>query len=520
MKLKIIFSLLLLIQLGYAVEENQLWEGNNIRTWIGNDGTLVSHAATGNAGLEWPKDSGTTAVFAGGLWLAAGMVDGEPDIRTAMFQYSSEFSPGTFGSDPETVENKIYTIHSGDNVSNPDWLNWPVSQGAPWIDEDGNQEWDPYVDTPQIKGDQFSWYVMNDGVEETHGNLYYTSPLGVEVITAIYGLDLDGSPANTVFYEWNISNVGNHALDSVFVGAWLDPDIGQSNDDYAGTDLDLEMSYAYNATSNDGVYGLTPPAVGVMFIRTPLVPAPGETGYNVHGEVEDHSNLPMKASLIWYCGGSLCGPNTAGEAFNQMNGLDNEGDSLLDLDNNPTTFMFPGDPAAGEGWTEARAGRSPGDRYFLMTAGPFTLAPGQSQDFVCALMLAQGTDNLDAVTELKATASEIRLLWPQLFETTSINDNMDQAPDGFVLHPAYPNPFNPNTTIAYALPERTDVEFEIFDVRGRLVKSWSLENQTGGEHTLLWDGTNTDGELVSTGVYLGVIMAEDYQSTIKMVLLR
>ena len=65
-----------------------------------------------------------------------------------------------------------------------------------------------------------------------------------------------------------------------------------------------------------------------------------------------------------------------------------------------------------------------------------------------------------------------------------------------------------------------DVEFEIFDIRGRLVKSWSLENQTRGEHKLFWDGTNSDGVLVSTGVYLGVIKTREYQSTIKMVLLR
>ncbi len=520
MKSKIFLSLLFLFQLGHAVEEHRLWDGNNIRTWIGNNATIVSHGATGSAGLEWPKDSGSAAVFSGGLWLGAGLIDGEADIRTAMYQYSSEFSPGVCGSDPEVAENKIYTINSGDNASNPDWLNWPVTQGAPWIDEDGNHEWDPNLDTPLSKGDQFSWYVINDGSEENHGHLYGTSPLGVEVRTSIYGVDGEGRPGNAVFYEWNIRNAGEHNLDSVFVGVWLDPDIGSAIDDYAGSDSELEMSYAYNGDSIDVEYGSLPPAVGVMFIRTPLVPAPGETGYNVHGAVENHRNLPMKASLIWYCGGSLCGPNTAGEAFNQMNGLDNEGDSLLDLDNNPTSFMLTGDPVTGEGWTEVNAERPPGDRYFLMSAGPFSLAPGESQDFVCALMLAQGTNNLDAITELRATASEIRILWPQLFETTSINRNLDQTPDGFVLRPAYPNPFNPNTTMAYTLPEIMDVEFEIFDIRGRIVKSWSFANQTRGEHNLVWDGTNAGGELVATGVYLGVIKTQDHQSTIKMVLLR
>ena len=105
-------------------------------------------------------------------------------------------------------------------------------------------------------------------------------------------------------------------------------------------------------------------------------------------------------------------------------------------------------------------------------------------------------------------------------ETTSIREELDQIPVDFVLHPAYPNPFNPSTRIAYTLPAVMHVEFQIFDVTGRLVKSWSLENQTRGEHKLFWDGTATNGNLVSTGVYIGYIKAQGYQSTIKMVLLR
>lgn len=497
-----------------------LWDGNNIQTWIGNNATLVSHAPMGSAGLEWPKDSGTTAVFSGGLWLGAGLIDGEAETRTAMYEYSSEWGPGTLGSDPEADENRIYTIRTGDNAATPDWANWPVSQGAPWIDEDEDGNWNPNVDTPLSKGGQYSWYIINDGSEELHGHLYSTSPLGVEVRTAIYGLDVDGMLANTLFYEWNIKNAGEHQLDSVFAGVWMDPDIGYSSDDYAGTDPELEMTYTYNADSIDADYGSTPPAVGVMFIRTPLVSAPGETGYNAHGAVADHSNIPMNASLIWRCSGSLCAPNSAGEAFNQMNGLDNEGDSLLDLNDNPTTLMFSGDPVTGEGWTEASAEEPPGDRYFLMSAGPFSLAPGESQDFICALMLAQGSTHLNAISELRSTAAYIKPLWPQLFETTSINPDLDPVPRHFVLHPAFPNPFNPEVSLRYSLTESSGVNLSIFNLRGERVWEKSISNQPPGSYSKIWAGLDQTGKPVGSGVYIVCLESDGVQLTQKITLIR
>ena len=70
-------------------------------------------------------------------------------------------------------------------------------------------------------------------------------------------------------------------------------------------------------------------------------------------------------------------------------------------------------------------------------------------------------------------------------------------PQAFTLHPAYPNPFNPQTVISYTLPRAGKVKTEIFDVLGRRVKTLVDDVQQAGRHTLTWTP-----EHLPSGVYL------------------
>ena len=69
-------------------------------------------------------------------------------------------------------------------------------------------------------------------------------------------------------------------------------------------------------------------------------------------------------------------------------------------------------------------------------------------------------------------------------------------PDQIILHPNYPNPFNPSTTINYALKERVDVRLEVYDVLGRLVQTLVNEQQDAGWHKVRFDGSS-----LSSGMY-------------------
>ena len=93
-------------------------------------------------------------------------------------------------------------------------------------------------------------------------------------------------------------------------------------------------------------------------------------------------------------------------------------------------------------------------------------------------------------------------------------------PTEFALHQNYSNPFNPVTTLRYDLPENSFVNINIYDMLGRKVRSLIEQNQEAGYKSVMWDGTNEYGKLVSAGVYLYRIQAGEYVQTKKMVLLK
>lgn len=80
-------------------------------------------------------------------------------------------------------------------------------------------------------------------------------------------------------------------------------------------------------------------------------------------------------------------------------------------------------------------------------------------------------------------------------------------PTEYQLLGNYPNPFNPSTTISYALPFESEVVVNIFDLTGSIIKSFNLNNQTAGYKTLNWDGKNNSGTAVSSGIYIYSIKA-------------
>lgn len=79
--------------------------------------------------------------------------------------------------------------------------------------------------------------------------------------------------------------------------------------------------------------------------------------------------------------------------------------------------------------------------------------------------------------------------------------NEIEMPDKYELLGNYPNPFNPSTTISYALPYQSSVEIIIYDLMGREVKSFNVSSQSAGYNRLVWDGRNENGNFVSSGVY-------------------
>ena len=99
--------------------------------------------------------------------------------------------------------------------------------------------------------------------------------------------------------------------------------------------------------------------------------------------------------------------------------------------------------------------------------------------------------------------------------------DLPPTPDRFVLHPNAPNPFNPTTTIRFAVPAPgAHVSLRIYDLRGALVRTLSNGFEPAGERRLVWDGRNDHGQTVATGVYFYRLVSGDVVMTRKMTLLK
>jgi hypothetical protein len=93
-------------------------------------------------------------------------------------------------------------------------------------------------------------------------------------------------------------------------------------------------------------------------------------------------------------------------------------------------------------------------------------------------------------------------------------------PEIFGLADNYPNPFNPETTLKYQLPEAADVKLEVYNVVGQVVRTLVADHQNAGRYVVQWDATNDNGQPLSSGIYFYHIQAGDFQKTKKMLLLK
>jgi YVTN family beta-propeller protein len=93
-------------------------------------------------------------------------------------------------------------------------------------------------------------------------------------------------------------------------------------------------------------------------------------------------------------------------------------------------------------------------------------------------------------------------------------------PTRFQVYPNFPNPFGLRTTIRYDLPRTSDVEVRIYDVAGRLVSVLKSRGEAAGRRTMLWDGRNSSGLQVASGIYFYEFRAGDFRDVRRMVRLR
>jgi len=109
----------------------------------------------------------------------------------------------------------------------------------------------------------------------------------------------------------------------------------------------------------------------------------------------------------------------------------------------------------------------------------------------------------------------------RLFKTVvSSVEPTEKEPDGFGLLQSYPNPFNPETTIAYRLQGQSEVKIDIYNIAGQYIKTLVNARQQTGLHSVKWNGKDRQGASQASGVYFVQMVAGSFRQVNRMILLR
>lgn len=398
---------------------------NQVLMYISNNGDGSHDPKTGGNGFYWPggRNATRSAIFEDGLIFGAKI---GRDIRVNGNTHRQGLQAGKIldtgiPDDPGKEKYRVYRIRkdwqsfSGDEKVQleKDYKEWPVEDGAPWDDLDGDGTYTVGIDAPKFIGDEVLWYVANDMDPNRSTFTYGTLPMGLEFQTTVFAFNRTGPLGDMVFKKYTIINKGTNTLRDMVLAYWSDTDLGTADDDYTGCDTVLSLGYTYNGDNADGIYNDgAPPAVGYDFFQGPVVDGLATDSAKFLGKwVKGLKNLPMTAFTLYINGDPIYTDPRQGDAqgsiefYYYMTGFLKDGTPFIDPHTGlPTKFAVTGDPVAGTGWYEGAGwpgGKPPDDRRHVMASGPFNMAPGDTQEVVVGIVIARGTDNINSITELK-----------------------------------------------------------------------------------------------------------------------
>jgi len=140
--------------------------------------------------------------------------------------------------------------------------------------------------------------------------------------------------------------------------------------------------------------------------------------------------------------------------------------------------------------------------------------------------------NVPVPNDPEAVAMSVRLhvysrftgtiYWDDLVFPTGVTavENDGFIPEEFNVSQNYPNPFNPSTTINFSIPQQSHVVIKVYDMMGREIKTLLNEEKSPGSYSAQWNGENSYGTRVATGIYFYRVNAGILTQVKKMILLK
>jgi len=164
-------------------------------------------------------------------------------------------------------------------------------------------------------------------------------------------------------------------------------------------------------------------------------------------------------------------------------------------------------------------------QWITVTPDTGRVSPGENQEInvmVDATDLESGTYNCNLIINSNSPYADSIIVVPVELNVSpvGISENENNIPVTYNLSQNFPNPFNPETTIKYQLPQASDVKITIYNTMGQKVKELVNKHTQAGYHNVVWDGKSNQGTQVSSGIYFYQINAGDFNKTMKLLLLK
>ncbi len=348
---------------------------------------------------------------------------------------------------------------------------------APFIDWDKNGMYNPEAgDYPCIKGDMAIYTISND--DRLSNNRWNKFPLEVHMMMYAF-TNTNDVLEQTLFTEFKIVNRSNAEYTDMIVGFHQDFDLGCSDDDYVGTDTNLNVFYVYNGDRYDedcrGINGHDSiiPFAGTVILNHDLM-----------------STMLYERGLNPYIGD----PVIQSHYYNYLNARWKDGEHLVrggvghpmdtNATNQKTNFVFPSDPrdSLEPEWNEQIAKRFPFDRRIIGSVGKFDLLPGEYIELSAATVVSfdenkYGVDYLDVFDQFQDDVQYVQDYFDNnigycQYWLTEIDTPM--SPAEFKIWPIPTD--NDLNIIVSGMQEQKDYELQVLNVNGQVVIQSFLRN--------------------------------------------
>ncbi|MBK8488493.1 MAG: T9SS type A sorting domain-containing protein [Bacteroidetes bacterium] len=481
----------------------QILDVNNFHLGLFQQGRL---ALSGNNNIyaEAPAGGGVGPLSAGMLWLTGRNQYGE--LLGYMSTYYNYGAPGIgpaadsiFTVDQLNIYyDKYYGVWkiTADEIEyhRQHWFEnkyvmpqsiseWPANgdadlktaeQLAPFADSNGNKLYEPQLgEYPVIRGDKCLFTMINDYNLLPDDILGVTTKSQTEIHVMLYAYNEAPNSliGNTIFLNYKIINRSDYNdLTELYIGQFIDFDLGYAFDDFIGCDSALNLFYVYNGDLFDGFdtlnYVNQLPAFGVTSLSHPLL--------SFMPAFKDFSVIAI--------------PYNTEESFYYLQGIYKDGTHLTYGGNGYggetiTNFYMNSRPDDPLGWNDTNEGNPPTDKRGVGGLGPFQLMRGDTLCIEMAMIFANDLnyiDNTTSVNLLYSFAAQLQAIYA--FNNTqpcinSINDTTIKslyAPDmnSFLL---FPNPATEYVNVYAGSMHDEMLEVELFNMAGQKVFAGSYE---------------------------------------------